>query len=307
MALTHLILTKEYKVKLSRKECEETTVQRRMEHSRLTTTALRLGARTWARAARFLSPRCLSGTRKDLDISYHLFQSICWIHWMWGPLQILLFPSSLILSLPSPLPGRSCLSPARKDLSRSAHEEGVSPEGGGWQADAGMRMRQESMSGQVGGEEGLLPRRKGSKWLQVLMQVTDKCVIRKSEFNRWLNSKTGVSQPESWVGCEATEGPHQVQCLKWVPARPLYLETPRHVPNILYNRTGDELTPFEEMAGEKEGKTWKHLNLPFIYTTPQICNNNLPLKIQIQPQFNVRHRLTIHSTGKITIPPNTMT
>ena len=43
------------------------------------------------------------------------------------------------------------------------------------------------MSGQVGGEEGLLPRRKGSKWLQVLMQVTDKCVIRKFEFNRWLN------------------------------------------------------------------------------------------------------------------------
>lgn len=142
MALTYLILTKEYKVKLSRKECEETTVQRRTEHSWLTTTALRLGARTRAWVARFLSPRCLSGTRKELHISYHLFQSICWIHWMWGPLQILLFPLSLILSLSSPLPGRSCLSQALKDLSRSAHEEVGSPEGGGWQADAGMRMRQ---------------------------------------------------------------------------------------------------------------------------------------------------------------------
>lgn len=45
-----------------------------MEHSWLTTTALRLGARTRARAACFLSPRCLSGTRKDLDIADHLFQ-----------------------------------------------------------------------------------------------------------------------------------------------------------------------------------------------------------------------------------------
>ena len=61
------------------------------------------------------------------------------------------------------------------------------------------------------------------------------------------------------------------------------------------------------MAGEKEGKTWKHLNLPFIYTTPQICNNNLPLKILVQPKFNFRHQLTIHSTGRITISPNTMT
>ena len=77
IALTHLTLTKDYKVKFSRKESEETTVQRRMEHSWLMTTALRLGARTRARAACFLSPRCLSGTRKDLDISDHLFQSIC--------------------------------------------------------------------------------------------------------------------------------------------------------------------------------------------------------------------------------------
>lgn len=151
-----------------------------MEHSWLTTTALRLGARTRAWAACFLSPRCLSGTRKDLDISDHLFQSICWIHWTWGPLQILLFPLSLILSLPSPLPGRSRLSPALKDLSRSAHEEGGSTEGEGRQADAGMRMR-EGRYVQPGREEkrGCCPGERGSKWLQVLMQVTDKCVIRK--------------------------------------------------------------------------------------------------------------------------------
>ena len=161
MALTNLTLTKDYKVKFSRKESEETTVQRRMEHSWLTTTALRLGARTRARAACFLSPRCLSGTRKDLDISDHLFQSICWIHWTWGPLQIFLFPLSLILSLPPPLPGRSRLSPALKDLSRSAHEEGGSAEGEGRQADARMRMRQGGMSGQVGKRRGPAAQEKG--------------------------------------------------------------------------------------------------------------------------------------------------
>lgn len=56
------------------------------------------------------------------------------------------------------------------------------------------------------------------------------------------------------MGCEAVEGTHQVHCQKWVPARPLYLETPKHVPNILCNRTGDEITPYEEMESEKEGQ-----------------------------------------------------
>ena len=41
---------------------------------------------------------------------------------------------------------------------------------------------------------------------------------------------------------------------------------------------------------KKKDKTWKHRSLPSIYTTPQISNNSLPLKIQIQPQFNFRHQ-----------------
>lgn len=45
---------------------------------------------------------------------------------------------------------------------------------------------------------------------------------------------------------------------------------------------------------KKKDKTWKHLSLPSIYTTPQISNNNLPLKIQIQPQFNFRHQTHYH-------------
>lgn len=82
---------------------------------------------------------------------------------MWGPLQILLFPLSLILSLPSPLPGRSCLSPALKDLSRSAHEEGGSPDGGGWQADADMRMRQARYVWPGRGRRGAAAQEKGVK------------------------------------------------------------------------------------------------------------------------------------------------
>lgn len=76
------------------------------------------------------------------------------------------FPLSLFLSPPSPLRGWSCLISTLKDLSRSAHEDGSSTEGGGllgwcWPEDKAGKVCLVRWGGKRGWK-GLLPRRRGS-------------------------------------------------------------------------------------------------------------------------------------------------
>lgn len=121
IALTHLILTKEYKVKLSRKEGEETTVQRLMEYSWLTylSSASRgQDASLWPAPLTTVPLRYSEGVRHFLSsIPVNLLNSLdvgasakfyCF------------FVAHSVSSLSSAWAPMPCLPQALKDLSRSA-------------------------------------------------------------------------------------------------------------------------------------------------------------------------------------------